>query len=182
MQTRPTRSRTAAPPADAPPPDLVRALGHMALGTRFKRIGERLQAQTQALLQAAGIEVPASHCPVLVALQSLGPSRVGTLAQALGVAQPGVTRMLVRLAADGWVQVEGAADDGRARAVSLTPAGADLVARAQRDAFLRVQAAVAQACGAGGGSLLDQLSALEAALDDRPLLQRAPPRPPRRPR
>lgn len=41
--------------------DVVRELGHLALGSRFKRIGERLQAQTQVLLEEAGIALPASQ-------------------------------------------------------------------------------------------------------------------------
>ena len=45
--------------------DIVRELGHLALGSRLKRLGERLQAQTQVMLAQADISVPASHLPVL---------------------------------------------------------------------------------------------------------------------
>ena len=41
--------------------DIVRELGHLTLGTRLKRLGERLQAQTEVLLAQAGIGMPASH-------------------------------------------------------------------------------------------------------------------------
>ena len=51
--------------------DIVRELGHLTLGTRLKRLGERLQAQTQVLLAAADIGLPASHCPLLAALDRL---------------------------------------------------------------------------------------------------------------
>ena len=41
--------------------DVVRELGHLSLGTRLKRIGETLQAQTQAVLAAHGFDQPALH-------------------------------------------------------------------------------------------------------------------------
>jgi len=78
--------------------DVVRSLGLLTLGTRLKRIGERLQAQTQAVIEAEGVaDIPASHLPVLAALQRLGPLTVGDIALALGVRQPGVTRQLGEL-------------------------------------------------------------------------------------
>ena len=48
--------------------DIVKELGFLTLGTRFKRIGEALQAQTQALLAEHGIDMPAAHFPLLAAL------------------------------------------------------------------------------------------------------------------
>ena len=54
--------------------DVVKELGYLTLGTRLKRLGERLQSQTQVLLEAAGTDVPASHFPILAALDRLGPT------------------------------------------------------------------------------------------------------------
>ena len=65
--------------------DVVKELGHLSLGTRFKRIGETLQAQTQAVLAAHGFEQPAAWFPMLAALDRLGPPDaarlLGTLAE-----------------------------------------------------------------------------------------------------
>lgn len=153
--------------------DIVRELGHLTLGTRLKRLGERLQAQTQVLLAAADIGLPASHCPVLAALDRLGPLSVGELAQAVGISQPGISRMLESLEADGFVASRRPAGDKRLRAVVLTKAGRELIARSKRLAWPRVESAVADACASGSGSLLAQLSALEEALADAPLDVRA---------
>ncbi|NWG52405.1 MAG: MarR family transcriptional regulator [Hydrogenophilaceae bacterium] len=152
--------------------DVVRALGHLALGTRLKRIGERLQAQTQAVLAAHGVETPAGHFPLLEALARLGPLSIGDLADALGVAQPGVTRLADKLEADGLVSSRKESVDRRVRILSLTPAGRRLVARARR-VWPRIEAAVAEACAEGRGPLLARLAALEAALDAAPLADRA---------
>ena len=153
--------------------DIVRELGHLTLGTRFKRLGERLQAQTEVLLAQAGIGIPASHCPLLAALDRLGPLSVGELAQAVGISQPGISRMLENLQSDNLVASRRPAADKRLRAIELTKAGRELIARSKRLAWPRVESAVADACAGASGSLLAQLSALEEALADAPLQVRA---------
>ncbi|HEX5461684.1 MAG TPA: MarR family transcriptional regulator [Steroidobacteraceae bacterium] len=153
--------------------DIVRELGHLTLGTRLKRLGERLQAQTQVLLAQADIGLPASHCPLLAALDRLGPLSVGELAQAMGISQPGISRMLETLQTDGLVASRRPAGDRRLRAIELTKAGRALITRSKRLAWPRVESAVADLCAAASGSLLEQLSALEVALADAPLHARA---------
>src|ERR1041384_6088584 len=86
--------------------DVVKELGHLSLGTRLKRIGETLQAQTQAVLAAHGFEQPAAWFPLLAALDRLGPLSVGELSQAVGVSQPVVTRSLKGLEDEGLVGSE----------------------------------------------------------------------------
>ena len=81
--------------------DIVKDLGHLTLGTRLKRLGERLHAQTQVMLEEAGIGLPASHFPILAGLDRLGQLSVGEIAEAVGMSQPGVTRMLEKLQTDG---------------------------------------------------------------------------------
>lgn len=149
--------------------DVVKVLGHLSLGTRLKRMGETLQAQTQAVLAAHGFEQPAAHFPLLAALDRLGPLSVGDLSQAVGVSQPVITRSLRGLEDDGLVQSATGAEDRRVRRVSLSRKGRGLVQRAQREAWPAIETAVAQACAGLTGDLLAQLAALEAALAQRPL-------------
>lgn len=154
--------------------DVVRELGHLSLGTRLRRIGETLQAQTQAVLAAHGFEQPAAYFPLLAALDRLGALSVGELSQAVGVSQPVITRSLRGLEDDGFVESGTAAEDRRVRRVALSRKGRGLVQRSQREAWPAIEAAVAQACAGLRGDLLAQLAALEDALADRPLLQRVP--------
>lgn len=153
--------------------DVVKVLGHLSLGTRLKRIGETLQAQTQAVLAAHGFEQPVAHFPLLAALDRLGPLSVGDLSQAVGVSQPVITRSLRGLEDDGLVQSATSVDDRRVRHVGLSRKGRGVVQRAQREAWPAIEAAVAQACVDLKGDLLAQLSALEVALAERPLHLRA---------
>jgi DNA-binding MarR family transcriptional regulator len=142
--------------------DVVRDLGYLTLGTRLKRLGESLQGQTQALLADAGIELPASHFPSLAALDRLGPLSVGELVEALGVSQPGVTRMIGNLEGEGLVRARPDETDKRVRKIELTREGRQLIARAKRLVWPNLEAAVADACA--GMKLLAELGKLEDAL------------------
>lgn len=153
--------------------DIVRDLGHLTLGSRLKRLGERLQAQTQVVLAEADIGVPASHFPLLAALDRLGSLSVGELAQAVGISQPGVSRMLDNLQSDGFVTSQRPKVDRRLRPIVLTKGGQQVVARAKQLTWPRIEAAVAEACAGASGPLLAQLSALEEALAAAPLHVRA---------
>jgi DNA-binding MarR family transcriptional regulator len=153
--------------------DIVGELGYLTLGSRLKRLGERLQAQTQVLLAEADVSLPASHCPLLAALDRLGPLSVGELAQAVGISQPGVSRMLENLQSDGFVTSQRLKGDRRLRPIVLTKAGRQLIARSKELAWPRVEAAVADACAGATGPLLSQLAALEEALAAAPLHIRA---------
>ena len=158
-------------------PDVIRELGYLALGTRLKRLGERLQAQTQVLLEEAGVELPASHFPILAALDRLGPLSVGEIAEAVGMSQPGVTRMLDKLQSDGLVKSTAASSDRRVRTIGLAAAGEKLVASSKRRVWPRVESAVADACRGRAESLLPALAALEESLLETPLNMRAAEKP-----
>ncbi len=153
--------------------DIVKRLGYLTLGTRLKRLGERLQSQTQILLEEAAISFPASYFPFLAALDTLGPLSVGQLTEAIGVSQPAVTHVLMKLADEGLVRSRKDADDHRVRTVSLSRAGRRLISRAKRAAWAVIAAAVADACEGPASSLLGQLTALEEALTAAPLNVRA---------
>jgi len=148
-------------------------LGYLTLGSRLKRIGERLQAQAQVLIEEADVSLSASHFPVLAALDRLGPLSVGDLAQAVGVSQPGVTRALDKLESEGLVKSQRSTDDRRVRPIGLTRAGRQLVAHSKRLVWPRIEAAVADACAGPPAPLLAQLARLEDALGDAPLHTRA---------
>lgn len=154
--------------------DIVRELGYLTLGSRLKRIGERLQGQAQLVLEDSGISLPSSHFPVLAALDRLGPLSVGELAEAIGISQPAVTRMLDKLESEGLVKSSLPARDRRVRTVALTKPGARLIFRAKQSVWPKIEAAVAEACAGGAGPLLAQLTALEAALAAMPLNLRVP--------
>lgn len=152
--------------------DIVRKFGFLTLGSRMKRIGEKLQADTQRILDETGVALQAGQYPFLAALDRMGPLTVGELAEAIGITQPGTTRTVGQLVAAGMVAAKASPDDQRRRVVSLTPKGRAELARAKRDIWPRIEAAVADLCRPLSGPLLDQLAAIEDGLADAPLDRR----------
>lgn len=153
--------------------DVVRALGYLCLGSRFRRIGEQLQAGTQQILAGLGSDVPVAQFPMLAAIDRLGPLTVGEMAVAMGVSQPGITRSLLQLAELGVVELTASPDDGRRRVATLTGAGRDLVARSKAGVWTTIEAAVAELCDDLDGPLLQQLGTIEDRLAATPLHKRA---------
>ncbi|MCI4664074.1 MAG: MarR family transcriptional regulator [Neomegalonema sp.] len=153
--------------------DIVRKFGHLTLGSRLKRIGERLQSETQQLMAANDITTPAAHFPILVALDQQGALSIGELSAALGVAQPGVTRTVDKLAARGAVASSTSSEDRRVRTVALTTMGQELVAHARQACWPAIEAAVVELCADEDRSLLARLDAIEQALDEKSLIHRA---------
>ena len=153
--------------------DVVRSFGFLTLGTRMKRIGEKLQADTQRIMDELGAPLQASQYPFLAAIDRLGPLTVGELAEAVGITQPGATRTIAQLVELGMLESEQAPDDQRRRIVSLSKEGRRLVAAAKRDVWPRIREAVADLCGKLDGPLLDQLAAIEDGLAAAPLDRRA---------
>jgi DNA-binding MarR family transcriptional regulator len=152
--------------------DVVRSFGFLTLGTRMKRIGERLQADTQRIMDDLGAPLQASQYPFLAAIDRLGPLTIGELADAIGITQPGATRTVAQLVELGMLESEQARDDQRRRIVSLTKEGKRLVATAKRDVWPRIREAVADLCADLDGPLLDQLAAIEDGLAAQPLQRR----------
>lgn len=153
--------------------DVVRELGYLTLGTRLKRIGERLQAQTQEILDAEGFGIPAGQCPFLAAIDRSGPLTVGGLADAVGVTQPAATRSLSQLSTARLVAIKSASADQRRKEVRLTAKGRRLVERGKRVAWSRIEGAVRDLCDELNGPLLGQLAAIEDGLKERSLATRA---------
>jgi len=144
--------------------DVVKELGYLTLGTRLRRLGERLQAQTEIIIEEAEVTTPAAHFPLLAALERLGALSVGELSESIGLSQPGVTRTLGSLERQGLVNSARNDADLRIRTIELTATGRKLVSRSKRLLWPVIEAAVADACAGSAQSLLPALQALETAL------------------
>jgi DNA-binding MarR family transcriptional regulator len=152
--------------------DIVRAFGLLTLGTRLKRIGERLQGDTQRIIDSRGAAIQASHYPFLAALDRLGPLTIGELAEAVGITQPGATRAIALLVRHGMLRARPGRDDQRQRIVTLTPKGRRQVEIGKAEVWPKIEAAVVDLCRGLSGPLLDQLAAIEDGLTERPLDRR----------
>ena len=103
--------------------DIVAELGHLFLGTRLKRLAERMQADVLKVAVEAGLPIQPSQYPLLALIEREGSVTVGQIAETLGISQPGVTRNMARLIDLGLVEVTRDGRDQRQKSLSLSDAG-----------------------------------------------------------
>lgn len=150
--------------------DVIARLGGVYLGSRLKRLAERLQGDAAQIIQAGGVSAQPGQMPLLTALEA-GAMTVGQLAEAVGSSQPGVTRAIGQLAALELVKTE-QGSDLRQRLVSLTPAGQAAMNRARMQVWPGVGLAVDEMCGGETAALLALLERVETALDESSMVAR----------
>lgn len=147
--------------------DILQEYGAIFLGSRLKRLGERMQAGAARVISDAGLTVQPAHMPLLAALDKQSMS-IGQLAQAVGVSQPGVTRAVGQLV-DMGLALSQTGGDQRQRTISLAPAGEAAMARARLRVFPQVGAAVRTLLRDRLDGFMAQLAELETALDATPI-------------
>jgi DNA-binding MarR family transcriptional regulator/GNAT superfamily N-acetyltransferase len=147
--------------------DMLSDYGPSFLGSRLKRLGERMQAGAARIASDAGLPIQPAHMPILAALDG-EPQTVGQLVQAIGISQPGVTRAVGQLVELGVVHSE-QGEDQRQRRISLTPEGMVVLARAKVHVWPQVEDAVRALLGDRVDSFMAQIAALETALAATPL-------------
>lgn len=151
--------------------DVLQQWGAVFLGSRLKRLGERMQAGAARVIADAGLPVQPVHMPLLAALDAQSMS-ISQLASAIGISQPGVTRAVAQLTDLGLVLLQPSTDQ-RQRQIALSDAGKAMAARARLLVWPKVEMAVHALCDGKPQKVLDQIAALEATLIEAPLDQRA---------
>lgn len=147
--------------------DILEEKGAAFLGSRLKRLAERMQAGAAQIAEAAGLSVQPGHMGILAALDDRSLT-VGQLVRTLGLSQPGVTRSVGQLVELGLARSE-PGQDQRQRTVSLTDAGRTELVRAKLFVWPKVEEAVSTLLGAEKEGFMSLLSAMEAKLAVTPL-------------
>lgn len=147
--------------------DVIRDQGIGFLGSRLKRLGERMQAGAARVTADAGLPVQPAHMAYLAALEREART-IGQLVQAVGISQPGVTRAVGQLVELG-VARSAQGEDQRQRAISLTPAGEAVLARARVQVWPQVEDAVRMLLGEEAEAFMAQIARLETALAETPI-------------
>ncbi|MEL6388056.1 MAG: bifunctional helix-turn-helix transcriptional regulator/GNAT family N-acetyltransferase [Pseudomonadota bacterium] len=152
--------------------DVLADIGHLGLGSRVKRLAERLLSDAAVIHAESGEPLQPGQFPVIAALDRYGPLTVNAAVAAVGISQPAMTRAISDLVASGLVVVTPSRDDKRQKLISLSEAGQALVARMKRAMWPRVDAAARDLFTGLSGDFLAQLSQVEARLSEQSLLAR----------
>ena len=153
--------------------DILKERPALFLGSRLKRLAERMQGEVIGVAEGAGLAIQPSQYSLLATLDRYGPQTVGELTQAMELSQPAITRMAAKLAEMGLVTIDRLHKDQRHKTISLTPAGIADLARSKLYVWPQVEAAVNDLLAGLDGPLLDQIDAIERMLAERPLGSRA---------
>ncbi|MBZ6377281.1 MULTISPECIES: bifunctional helix-turn-helix transcriptional regulator/GNAT family N-acetyltransferase [Pacificimonas] len=154
-------------------PDILADEGLYLMGSRLKRLAERMQADASEIFRQCGLDLQPPQAAALVTTDRLAPLSVGALAAALGYSQPAATRVALSLQKRGLVSIEPDAADKRTRLVSLTSEGEHLVRRLRREVVPRITHGVSSLLGGLSGTFVEQLAGIETAFAENSLAERA---------
>ncbi|MGE4483177.1 bifunctional helix-turn-helix transcriptional regulator/GNAT family N-acetyltransferase [Acidocella sp.] len=153
--------------------DVLKERPALFLGSRLKRLAERMQGDVVGLASEAGLEIQPSQYSLLATLDRYGAGTIGELTQAMQLSQPAITRMAAKLADMGLVTIDRLRKDQRHKTVSLTEAGQRALDRSKRLVWPGVEAAVEELLEGLQGAFLAQIDEIEARLAEKPLGARA---------
>ncbi len=153
--------------------DILKLRGALFLGSRLKRLAERMQGDVIHVAEGAGLAIQPSQYPLLATLDREGPQTIGELVRAMELSQPAVTRAAAKLAEMGLVAIDRRHRDQRHKTVSLTEAGIAALDRSKLYVWPQVEAAVESMLATLSGPFLDQVAAIERMLSEQSLDQRA---------
>jgi DNA-binding MarR family transcriptional regulator/N-acetylglutamate synthase-like GNAT family acetyltransferase len=153
--------------------DILRERGPLFLGSRLKRLAERMQAEVSHVAEKAGLTIQPSQYSLLATLDRYGAQTIGELTAAMELSQPAITRMAAKLAEMGLVTIDRRHKDQRHKTVSLTERGRVDLEHSKLHVWPKVEAAVTELLRGLNGPLLDQVAAIERLLAEKPLDQRA---------
>ena len=149
--------------------DVLAEMGYLALGSRLKRLAERMQADATKAFADRGIPVQATHFPLLAALTTYGPLSVTEAVEAVGISQPAVSRIHNSLQKLGLTRTAPVKGDNRQKQIRLTPKGEALIEDMKHNMWPHVRRAAHALCEGSYTDILDQIARLEEGLQSRPI-------------
>lgn len=155
--------------------DALAELGFLFLGSRMKRLAERMQANCTRIFEAGGHGrlLPAFNV-ILATLDLRGAATIGELGDLIGVSQPAITRTVSAMVESGLVSNETHETDQRIRVIRLTDEGRRKVAHLKATAWRQIREAARELSEeAGAVDILERLAAYEDKLAATPLHTRS---------
>ena len=151
--------------------DFIKHLGLLALGSRLRRLSDRIMASGADIYRGDELDFEPRWFPLYRLVDERGPQTVGGAAQALGMTHAAVSQTVRAMAGRGILSAEKDARDERRRVLSLTARGRELLPKLQ-PLWDDIQAAVRDIASHCGADVLAVLDGMEHALQESDLAQR----------
>jgi DNA-binding MarR family transcriptional regulator len=143
--------------------DLFGELGHLALASRLKRLGELLQSQVSEVYAEQAVSFRARWFPVLTALSRTSPLSIVQLAAVLGLTHTAIAQIAQEMEDQGLIGSQPDPRDGRRRLLGLTSEGEAVMSRLQ-PLWEEIRDATAELVAESGHDLLAAVAAVEERL------------------
>lgn len=151
--------------------DFYNKTGSMALGSRLRRLSERLTDQARAIYSLYGNDLPPKCFPVFYVLSEGGERSITDIALEIGHSHASVSQIAAELMTKGYIREKKGKGDARKRFIALTPKGKALAER-MREQYEDVGAAVEEAMKEANYDLWKAIAEWEFLLDQKDLLKR----------
>ncbi|MCA9552165.1 MAG: MarR family transcriptional regulator [Myxococcales bacterium] len=152
--------------------DALREAGPMALGSRLRRLSDRLMAGVHEIYKTSGVAFEPRWFPVFSYLAQYGPRSVGEVATALGWSHAAVSQTVRAMTTQGVLSSEKDDQDERRRVLTLSEEGHVTLA-SLLPVWTQVEAATRDLMAAAGPDFLTALDLVEDALAREDLAARA---------
>lgn len=149
--------------------DILKERPTLFLGSRLKRLAERLQADVASVTLIAGLEIQPGQYSLLATLDRYGPQTIGELTGAMQLSQPAITRMVAKLSRAELVAIDRLHKDQRHKTISLTSTGQAALEASKRLIWPGVEAAVEDVLIGLRDGFLNQIDIIEARLAEQSL-------------
>lgn len=106
---------------------IQRVSGELMLGSRLKRLGERLFAEVGRVYRNLAIPFEPAWFPIFFLLDRHGSLSITTLAREMGVSDPAASQLVRRIQQRELVEIQPGERDRRVKMMILSPAGRELL-------------------------------------------------------
>ncbi|VXC04936.1 MarR family transcriptional regulator [Flavobacterium sp. 9AF] len=151
--------------------DIYSQIGKIALGSRLRRLGERIAEEAFHIYKLYDIDFQPKWFPVFYAL-SLGQKKtISILASEIGHSQPSVSKIVREMVKNGIVIENTDTIDKRKNFISLTDKGIEMNSKIQHQ-YKDVNIAIEEALAETNNDLWKAIEEWEFLLDQKSLLKR----------
>jgi DNA-binding MarR family transcriptional regulator len=152
--------------------DFLDELAELALGSRLKRLSEKMLADATNIYRDFAVEVQPKWFTLLALLHNKKQVSVVEAAQYLGLSQPAISQFCKQLSDKNLVIFVTSSEDSRRKVLTLSNSGQEQVEK-MLPMWQAVQCAAEQICTEFENDFYKSLRKCEQALQEKSLQQRA---------